>query len=153
MKFTAALIAAAAAAPSDFPSFDSFHAHCGIATQISADCGTVYQTLSKELVNFQDPAHGLYQIKEQSNGFVWVTRTTPTKHYVDDIEFTMAGANSNGGCSVTSKSRSQTLSYYDYNTNYCNMYNVLRKSGLSFTPLTTNECKWVPDDLSICDTY
>jgi hypothetical protein len=56
-----------------------------------------------------------------------MTRTTPVKKYVDDIafEFSQTGAD----CLVKARSRSQTLSYYDYATNYCNMWNPLKYTG------------------------
>ena len=98
-----------------------------------------------------DPAGGIYAVhKETLNKSVWVTRTTPTKHYVDDIMFSLSGTAS---CSITAKSRSQTTSYYDYDTNYCNMYNVFRGMGQKFSTPSTTDCKWVPDDVSTCDKY
>ena len=59
---------------------------------------------------------------------MWLTRTTPVQKYVDDISFEFNGDPDNfqaPGCTVNGKSRSQTLSYYDYNTNYCNMWNLI----------------------------
>ena len=154
MKFVAALIATASAA--SFPSFDSLHAHCGMTTVFNADCDTVYNTLSTELKNFKDPSNGVYNLKQQGNGQVWATRVTLNGKYTDDVEFTVATTGSNGTCAVQSKSRSQSLSYYDYDVNYCNQYNVIRSCGLSFSAPTTSECKWVPkpEDLTTtCDRY
>jgi len=93
-----------------------------------------------------------------------VTRTTPTKHYVDDIEFTLTPGKSNsaynvGGetCTIMAKSRSESLSYLDYDTNYCNMWNVLRGSGLDFENFkTVGKCSGVPTDaerLATCNKY
>ena len=59
---------------------------------------------------------------------IWATRTTPVKNYVDDVLFEFFGDPTDfrvPGCTVKAKSRSQSLSVYDYNTNYCNMWNVI----------------------------
>ena len=155
MKF-AALIGLAAAAKSDFPAFDSLHANCQLEIKFNSDCGTVYKVLENTATKGTDISGGLYELKEDgANDFFWVTRTTPVKHYVDDIIFEVKGAQ-NGGCTVSSRSRSQTLSYYDYNTNYCNMYNVVRMSGLGFSSLTDSNCKWnlTPDNRDeVCNKY
>merc|ERR1712127_167054 len=139
-----------------FPSFDSLHANCAMQTTIAASCADTYAALGKTVASPSwDPAHGLYAVhQEVENKSIWVTRTTPTKHYVDDIEFVLTDSGSS--CSVSAKSRSETLSYYDYDTNYCYMYNVFKSSGVSFSPVTTSECKWVPapaDVEATCNKY
>ena len=86
-----------------FPGFSSFHAHGQMQTTFAAPCSQVSNTFKTELTNFQDPANGIYkQIKEENNYF-WFTRTTPVKHYVDDISFSLADA-ANGTCALTAKS-------------------------------------------------
>ena len=89
---------------------------------------------------------------------MWVTRTTPTKKYVDDIKFEYFGNPKNfreKGCRVKGRSRSQSLSYYDYNTNYCNIWNVAQTLPEAVkATVTTSECKWVPKDpATICAKY
>ena len=123
---------------SSFPSFSALHAHCAMQTTISSTCDDAYKALNTivNTANF-DPAGGLYAVKQEtSDQMIWVTRTTPTKHYVDDIEFLLSGTGST--CTINAKSQSQSLSYYDYDTNYCNMYNVFKSSGVTFTPVTTS---------------
>jgi|TARA_B110000285_G_C14853961_1_gene481290 hypothetical protein len=139
-----------------FPAWSGLHAHCGMATTVSASCTDVYTAFNKTVntAGF-DPAGGIYAVhSEVTDSNMWVTRTTPTKHYVDDIEFTLTV---NGAmCDISSKSQSQSLSYYDYDTNYCNMYNVFKASGVTFTPVTTNNCAWIPEakDLeATCNKY
>ena len=97
-------------------------------------------------------AGGIYEIIEsKNNDYLWTTRTTPTKHYVDDIIFEFIPSGSN--CLVKSKSRSQSMSIYDYETNYCNMYNPHRYLG-GFSNLATTECKYVPKDANeTCNKY
>ena len=139
-----------------FPAFDTAHAHCAMATTLSASCSDVYSALSTTVAKpAWDPASGAYAVKQEVAGsMIWVTRTTPTKHYVDDIEFTLTGTGAS--CEVSAKSRSETLSYYDYDTNYCNMYNVFKSSGVKFSPVTTDQCAWVPDAADVeatCNKY
>ena len=122
MKFVA-LASLASVASAGFPSFDSFHAHCQLTTTFSDSCSNVYAALDNTSKTFTDPAGGLYAVKQEvPNSSVWVTRTTPVKHYVDDILFSVSGSGSS--CTVVGKSRSQSMSYYDYDTNFCNIYNV-----------------------------
>ena len=156
MKFAAiALVAAAQASESQFPSFDSLHAHCSLTTTFNDSCHNTFAALDDTVVSFTDPASGIYAMKEvASDHYVWVTRTTPVKKYVDDIIFEVSGDGSS--CTVTSKSRSQTLSYYDYDTNYCNMYNVFRNSGVTFDSPKLGDCKWVPEAADLeatCNKY
>ena len=144
------------AAANGFPAFDAFHAHCEMTTTVQSKCVDVYGTMFKELSNFQDPASGIYKVhSDDGSSNVWVTRTTPTKHYVDDIEFTFT-VNSATTCKIDAKSRSQTFSIYDYDTNYCNMYNPIRESGLKFSPVATSSCANVPkaaDVEATCNKY
>jgi hypothetical protein len=75
-----------------FPDFDMLHAHCGMTTTLGASCSDVYAAISKTVKTPSwDPANGVYAVKQEVEGSsIWVTRTTPTHHYVDDIEFTLS---------------------------------------------------------------
>ena len=149
-----ALIALVSASASDFPSFDMMHANCAMkVTYQNMKCPDEFSKLEATIKSFNpDPAQGVYAVKEEStNDYVWTTRTTPVHKYVDDIIFQLT--QSGPDCVVNAKSRSQTMSYYDYDTNYCNMWNVLSRSG-TITDLSTSECKWVPDDITTtCAKY
>ena len=125
-------------------------------TTVAATCADVYAAFDKTVTTASfDPAGGIYAVKQATAGSnLWVTRTTPTAHYIDDIEFTLTGTGAI--CSIAAKSRSESPSYYDYDTNYCNMYNVFKSSGVAFTPVTTSECAWVPaaaDLEATCNKY
>ena len=130
-------------------------------TTFEATCPQVYQSLKSTIQDFTDPAHGNYATKQfnqnhDGSAYIWSTRTTPTLHYTDDIEFAIATNPSmpKGVCNVFARSRSQTMSYEDADTNYCNMWNVFRSQGLKFAPPVTNECKWVPTDpATTCNKY
>ena len=68
------------------------------------------------------------------------------------MEFVLAAEGA--GCKITGKSQSQSLSYYDYYTNYCNIYNPLRVSGLNFSEPKTSQCKYAAapaDRVAACD--
>ncbi|TNV71882.1 hypothetical protein FGO68_gene14675 [Halteria grandinella] len=140
---------------SDFPAFDFAHANCAMqATYPQQDCSKIYADMQAVLSQWKegDPGKGIYAIKETSEErYFWVTRTTPVKKYVDDIAFEFAQACD--GCTIKARSRSQTLSYYDYSTNYCNMWNPLTFTG-NFTNLEVRDCKFPAEDPAvICNIY
>ena len=95
-------------------------------------------------------------MRELNQGeYIWATRETPTNHYFDDVIFVFISQHIEGGtqCQVQARSRSQSLSYFDYNTNYCNMWTVLKAVG-GFQVVEYNQCKWVPDNAKkICAIY
>ena len=156
MKFSAlALIAGASAA--NFPGFDSFHASCQFETVSDKSCADTYTTLQGVLSDFEtnntDPAHGFYAKKQvATRSQLWYTRLTGGKKYTDDMEYLLS--DTSAGCKITANSRSQSLSYYDYYTNYCNIYNPLRQSTLNFSEPQTTKCKYAPamnDRSAACD--
>ena len=175
MKFAALAVIATASAQQmyllnldSFPAMSSFHAGCKTTTTIQADCATTFVHLDHTVKanGAVGPAGGAYGIhSEVDNKLLWVTRTNPTKHYVDDIEFTLtpataaASAYNVGGetCIIDARSRSESISYLDYDTNYCNMWNVVRKSGLDFDHFkTVGKCSGTPTDaerLATCNKY
>eukprot|EP00347_Sterkiella_histriomuscorum_P005487 403356427 len=138
----------------DFPVFDSLHANCGMTVIYkNQECGQVLGKLEEVIKSFnpEKQSQGLYKIKESDSDYVWTTRETPTHHYIDDILFETSQKDSD--CVVTSKSRSQALSYYDYETNFCNMWAVHNTTN-GFSDLTTNNCTFVPSDpKSRCAIY
>lgn len=151
----AALVAAVSASINNFPSFDALHANCAMRAVYPGEaCSTTYSNMRAVILGWKsgDPGKGLYDIKEESaNNYIWVTRTTPVKRYVDDISFQFASTSA--GCQVSSKSRSQSLSYYDFSTNYCNMWNPLKYTG-SFQNLAVSDCKFPTDEPAVtCNTY
>ena len=156
MKF--ALFTALVASASAFPSFSMLHAHSQLEAVIEGDCNTVFSKIHDTVSGFQaknnEPAGGLYAVKVSTPTTIEVTRTTPVKHYVDDIQFLNTNQATNGGCRIVGKSQSQSLSYLDFGTNYCNMYNVIRETfGVKFGDVTVSNCKFPASDLATCDTY
>ena len=141
---------------SKFPTFDSFHANCAMeVTYAGQSCSSVWASMKNVLTQYQagDPGKGIYQfIDQKESTYFWMTRTTPVKKYVDDIAFEFLGT-ATGDCIVRSRSRSQSLSYYDYSTNYCNMWNPLKNAG-SFTNQKVSQCPFpAADPATTCNTY
>eukprot|EP00178_Gracilaria_changii_P004817 TRINITY_DN17840_c0_g1_i1.p1 TRINITY_DN17840_c0_g1~~TRINITY_DN17840_c0_g1_i1.p1 ORF type:complete len:159 (+),score=19.05 TRINITY_DN17840_c0_g1_i1:2-478(+) len=140
---------------SDFPAFDAFHANCALTTVYDAPCHEIFANIKTEVNSWSEggPSHGLYKEKEEAQDvYLWTTRTTPKAHYVDDIIFEMQPVN-DATCTVNSKSRSQSFSYYDYNTNFCNMWNVLSRAG-DMKSNVANHCKFQPDNIEkACAKY
>ena len=151
MKFAALALVAGVAADS-FPSFDSLHAHCAMEVTFSDSVTNTHAKFTNLLKNFDDPNSGIYEIHSDSGSMLWATRTAIVNDNVDDVEFTFTADGDK--TKISAKSRSQSLSYYDYYTNYCNMYNVIRAAaGGYFTTTNITECKWVPDDDRDCHMY
>ena len=139
-----------------FPAFSMFHAHGEMTTTFATPCNNLSTIMTNELNNFQDPSNGLYQKVQETENYFWFTRTTPVKHYVDDVSFALSDA-STSTCTVTAKSQSQVLSVLDYGTNYCNMFNVIRMAGVNYTtPQISNfsNSSNVPTDIiTTCNKY
>ena len=157
MKFAiaATLAAAVSAKATDFPKFDSFHANCGMdVTFKGVSCGAIWTSIDATVRGWSNggPSSGLYAVFEESkSSYVWSTRTTPVAHYVDDQIFELTPTTA--GCAVSSRSRSQSLSQYDYSTNYCNMWNVFEAVG-GYSNLSINHCQYHPSDpVATCAVY
>merc|ERR1712032_187173 len=141
------------AAVSDFPKFDSLHAHCAMSTNYENTlCSALYTEMDHELRSWSTggPAQGVYTIYEQEEGvYIWSTRLTKNKQYTDDqiFEFSQEGQ----ACHVAARSRSQSHSYYDYDVNYCNMWNVLNELG-GMGDIQTSDCQFKPKDKKAAET-
>lgn len=138
-----------------FPAFDMFHANCALdVTYTGQTCSQVYSAMETVITNYEagDAGAGVYAfVDKKQDTYFWVTRETPTHHYIDDIGFEFT--ESNGSCTVTSKSRSETLSVYDYSTNYCNMWNVLNTTGV-FANTKVHDCAYpAADPTTTCAKY
>merc|ERR1719469_162329 len=146
MKFAAIALLGAAQAKS-FPGFDSFHAHCEMEVKVNDTCENAYSSVKAMVDNSDDPAKGFYSLFDHAdNKSVWATRTGPGKKYTDDVmwEFTSVGTE----CNVHSKSRSQSLSYWDSYFNFCNQYNAYRSDSFKLdflqNPTSISNCKFQP---------
>ena len=156
MKSFALLAAVAAASKSDFPHDDAFHADCHVsATFDGVSCDSLYALIDNEVRTWTtetSPAQGSYALKEEANDdYIWSTRLTKNGKYTDDqlFEFTTT----NAGCTIAGHSRSQSMSYYDYSVNFCNLWNVYNGTGNAFT-YSVGKCGYPADDpKTTCATY
>ena len=111
-----------------------------------------------------------YSMQEITTNELHLQHETPTKHYIDDIYFTFKGKvyNKTTGsfyCVIDGLSKSQAISYYDYDTNYCNMFNLFRDGNSSqlnfYLTIDIKSCKFHPEIDNIdwrpsyqqCDKY
>ena len=142
-KSLALFAAGTQASLSDFPSFSSLHAHCELKASFAQSCADLYSSVEQAISSDADggPSKGLYAIKETgSNEYIWATRTTPVKHYQDNIVFQFSGTGT--ACQIDARSQSESLSYYDYDTNYCNMWNIFNQANSTFTGLSDSHCNF-----------
>ena len=66
---------------------------------------------------------------------------------VDDNVFIFRQKTDGSGCKVTGKSVSQSVSFYDFETNYCNIWNPLTFAEGYFEIIESGtDCKWQPED-------
>eukprot|EP00486_Rosalina_sp_Unknown_P007770 CAMPEP_0201580598 /NCGR_PEP_ID=MMETSP0190_2-20130828/51301_1 /ASSEMBLY_ACC=CAM_ASM_000263 /TAXON_ID=37353 /ORGANISM="Rosalina sp." /LENGTH=127 /DNA_ID=CAMNT_0048016999 /DNA_START=215 /DNA_END=598 /DNA_ORIENTATION=+ len=71
-----------------------------------------------------------YAVVSTENGFDHFTHTTPVHHYTDDIEFFDFTQNGQDVV-VGTGSKSEPNSFYDYDTNFCNIFNLFRNGNVS----------------------
>ena len=152
----AAFAAVAVADKKDFPRDDAFHAGCAVtATFAGAQCADIYAAIDSEVRAWgsaeTSPAQGVYKLKEEvENDYVWSTRLTKNGKYVDDQLFDLT--QTDAGCEVAGRSRSQSMSYYDYSVNFCNLWNVY--NGIGGFTYETKKCGYpAKDPESTCAVY
>ena len=149
---TLALFAGAASAEYGFPSFSGLHAHCEItADNLKQSCDSLNKEFDTMLTNFKDPSNGQYTLHASGAGYTWATRLTKNKKYTDNVIFEFSD-DGNGGCNLDAKSQSISLSFYDFDVNFCNMYNVIESSSIKGTKLNVKNCRFHPDDSKIQST-
>ena len=68
--------------------------------------------------------------------------------------FEFEGTNDDvGGCVIVGHSRSESVSYYDYSVNFCNLWNVYNGVGKPFT-FDVGTCGYPADDpVTTCARY
>ena len=129
----------------DYPALDTFHASCDAsATWVGKKCTDLWPRMFAIVKNYagNDPANGTYKITDSSpNRYLRTIRTSPCKKFQDDVVFYLQQTPS--GCFVQGKSRSRSLSFYDFGTNYCNIWNVIFYTDVPSNYQTTG-CRYVP---------
>merc|ERR1719492_676889 len=120
---------------------DPLHASCSVKWTLSESCATAQQKIIDQM-NLWDnedcgptddnKPHGqkcLYHHTGTEGYTTTGTHTTPIHRYVDDLTFKFE--NQDNGCLIDANSISETLSYLDFGTNYCNLFNLMDGSGLT----------------------
>ena len=107
-----------------------------MAVKVNAPCADTFKNIESVVSKNDDPSKGTYKLKETgvtdgSSTYVWGTRLGAGGKYTDDV-FWGPGEDKDGSCLVHSKSRSQSLSFYDFETNFCNMYNAYRAPSFQY---------------------
>ena len=148
MKFATLALIAGTASADQFPSFSMFHAHCQIDTTCAASCKDMMDfmaMLGKE--DKEDKIGGHYKFYEkQGDQWVWLKRTTANGKYTDNIQIE-GDSEIDNECRIVGKSQSEVLSYYDYETNYCNIYNLLfTLDQFPCSAPVAKSCKWQPTE-------
>ena len=145
---------------SDFPKNDPLHCNCALTVKFEdKSCQDAFNIMKdKAEVWHPEPlAGGTYAIWDAiEEERIWATRTRADSEKTDDILFEFFGNPVDfrtEGCTVKAKSRSQKLSFYDHNINYCNMWNLLKEvegkdsEGHYKVPnLEVTDCKFKPAD-------
>merc|ERR1719329_550306 len=158
MKFFALAALLGLASADNFPGFDSFHAHCQTDVTVDAPCDKAIGDLASFIQANKDIASppGQYKLVQSQDGrMTWATRLTANGKYTDDVMWQTSAGTANS-CSITAKSRSQSLSVYDYNVNFCNMYNPLRATNFKgdiVKDIKVSNCKYPATDANTCDRY
>ena len=146
--------------PSQFPAFDSGHSHCELTMTVNKACSEVWNQVNEIVEDNKDPASppGTYKpYEKEKNEYVWATRLTANKKYVDDVIFELADAD--GNCMVHSRSRSQSDSLYDNNVNFCNQFNVMKQvypaieGDAGKANYKVGECLLNQSDFTACGRY
>ena len=75
---------------------------------------------------------------------IWATKTSKKDTYDILTEYFGDSDFRAPGCTVKAKSRSQTLSYYDGNANFCNMWKLMKQVDGDKKDVQVSECAWKP---------
>eukprot|EP00483_Globobulimina_turgida_P004773 UN04782 len=161
----------------------AYHAHCDLEiTVFNEHClllnsFIINQTNNRigfgEQCKYSDLGNEFcgYSTSELTESKIHLQHETPQNHYIDDIYFSFKEIVSdkyddpNYYCLMRASSVSEARRYYDYDTNYCNMFNLLRygnSSTLNFNiSIQIKDCKFHPNidnkqwtaSIQQCNTY
>ncbi|KAL7865537.1 hypothetical protein SRHO_G00107840 [Serrasalmus rhombeus] len=116
------------------------HAQCSVMWSIHIPCFDASSLLVNQIKEWTTEScppksqKCLYSLVAVNGDDIVATHTTPVMRFVDDITFNFSSSNADS-CEI--KGHSISHSWYailDSGTNYLNMYNLMRGSGLSSSP-------------------
>uniref|UniRef100_A0A672RDH3 Si:ch73-250a16.5 n=1 Tax=Sinocyclocheilus grahami TaxID=75366 RepID=A0A672RDH3_SINGR len=119
------------------------HAQCFIEWKIGIPCFDVSSLLVNQIKEWSTETcpgksqRCLYSLVSVNAEDITATHTTPVMRFVDDITFNLSSPDPDS-CDIQGRSVSQSwYAILDSGTNYLNMYNLMRGSGLSSSPSFT----------------
>lgn len=113
------------------------HAQCTVEWEIGIPCFDVSSLLVNQIKEWSTAScpgksqRCLYSLISVNAEDITATHTTPVMRFVDDITFNLSSPHPDA-CDVQGRSVSRSwYAMFDSGTNYLNMYNLMRGSGLS----------------------
>ncbi|XP_076858998.1 uncharacterized protein LOC143512496 [Brachyhypopomus gauderio] len=122
---------------------EHIQAQCSVIWDINISCFDVSSLLVNQIKEWATEScppksrKCMYSLVAVNDDDIVAMRTTPIMRFVDDITFNFSSPSSNS-CEI--KANSASRSWYailDSGTNYLNMYNLMKGSGLSSSPSFT----------------
>ena len=139
--------------PKGFPTNNFGHAHCQIEfeTVTSFPCSAAFTEVyaNVEAWNPEPDAGGIYKLKqcndEEETSYIWSERLTGDSKYTDDVVLTFTERD-DAHCHIEGFSRSQSASYWDYYTNFCNVRNLLKTVSDEIETRKVGKCSFSPKE-------
>jgi hypothetical protein len=80
------------------------------------------------------------------------TKEFARRTFVDDFKFETVplGHDRDEECIVHAFSFSRNTTHYDFDADFCNIYNVFKTSGLDFEHPVADDCQYMPADIRTC---
>eukprot|EP01061_Rhynchopus_euleeides_P026202 TRINITY_DN42892_c0_g1_i1.p2 TRINITY_DN42892_c0_g1~~TRINITY_DN42892_c0_g1_i1.p2 ORF type:complete len:170 (+),score=70.04 TRINITY_DN42892_c0_g1_i1:59-568(+) len=144
MRASLLLLGAAAVLGSDYSCPGSpvgIHASCEVTATVNGSCADAFTEAKLRILlnangSWVDPHNGgTYSIMSESTDVLNGKRLTGNKKYTDHFTMKFESTGSSSSCNIVSCSESQSFSYLDYSTNYCNVHDLY--CG------TANKCTYV----------
>ena len=142
------------------------HPHCELNALYDHDCHTTYASFDKHISGmhpggeYPSPDGKYYHIKEthMDHDIEGYTTKTFNKGTVNEttwidalrFQFISIGQGSDKKCAIHGFSESYNETYYDYDANFCNLYNTFNGTGLNFSDPVLSDCLYRPKDLRQC---
>eukprot|EP01061_Rhynchopus_euleeides_P001326 TRINITY_DN1093_c0_g1_i1.p1 TRINITY_DN1093_c0_g1~~TRINITY_DN1093_c0_g1_i1.p1 ORF type:complete len:186 (+),score=53.54 TRINITY_DN1093_c0_g1_i1:60-560(+) len=128
----------------------SMHASCEVTATVNGTCAQAMTEVKNRIAanvkgTWTDPHNaGNYTVTSTDVDSVNGKRITGKPPHYED-HFTMKFATSGSSCEITSCSVSQSASFLDYSTNYCNVHNLYCGSA--------NGCKFLSSNFAYTEKF
>ena len=139
--------------PKGFPTNNMGHAHCQMTfeSKTSLPCSEAFSEVYGNVDAWkpEPDAGGIYQLKQCNDDdavtYIWSERLTGDQKYTDDVLLTFT-EQADGHCHIEGFSRSQSMSYWDYYTNFCNVRNLLKTVPGEIDSRKVGKCSFAPSE-------